>query len=177
MNTSEIKEAYSMLDILDRYGIPRPNRSGYIRCPFHEGDRQPSMKIYQKDFHCYACGANGDIFTFVMLMDDISFQDAFRELGGVYEHSFSAKLKIYRAQKQREMLKKQQGSLQKKRQLNNLLISVYMRWADKYEPLSDAWCCCQNALQIQLYLHERLNDPEGEYETIKRTERKDNPFG
>ena len=69
MNVDEIKSTYSMLDILDRYGLPRPNRAGFIRCPFHPADREPSMKIYPKDFNCFGCGANGDIFTFVQMMD------------------------------------------------------------------------------------------------------------
>ena len=55
MTKEEIKSAYSMRDILARYGI-QPNRAGFIQCPFHKGDREPSMKIYEKDFHCFGCG-------------------------------------------------------------------------------------------------------------------------
>lgn len=80
MTSEEIKEKYSMRDIVERYGL-RPNRAGFITCPFHLGDRTPSMKIYKGDFHCYACGANGDIFDFVMRMDGSSFKEAFQSLG------------------------------------------------------------------------------------------------
>ena len=65
MTSEEIKQTYSMRDILNKCGLPQPNRSGFIQCPFHKGDREASMKIYDKDFNCFGCGANGDIFTFV----------------------------------------------------------------------------------------------------------------
>ncbi len=57
MTKEEIKENTAMRDVLRRYGLPEPNRSGFIACPFHKGDREPSMKIYEKDYHCYACNA------------------------------------------------------------------------------------------------------------------------
>lgn len=43
---------------------PRPDGGGRyaINCPFHEGDRDPSMKLYTNDnsFYCFGCGAWGD---------------------------------------------------------------------------------------------------------------------
>lgn len=85
MTAEEIKQQYSMRDVVEMYGF-HLNKAGFISCPFHSGDHSPSMKIYQKDFHCHACGANGDIFTFVQRMDNCSFKDAFLKLGGEYEH-------------------------------------------------------------------------------------------
>lgn len=76
MTSDEIKEIYSMRDILIRYGL-QPSRKGFIHCPFHQGDRDASMKVYDRDFHCFACGAHGDIFSFVMKMECCSFKDAF----------------------------------------------------------------------------------------------------
>lgn len=168
MTKEEIKDRYSMRDILDRYGLPQPNRAGFICCPFHR-EKTASMKIYQKDFHCFGCGTNGDIFTFVQLMDGLSFKEAFSELGGDYENSFSARLKVYQAQKKREMEKKTEEKLKRKRELNFLLMSVYRKWLDRLEPLSDAWTDTYNALQYQEYLYELLNDPKECYEVIKRS--------
>ena len=73
MTVDEIKQQYSMREIVDLYGI-QINRSGFCSCPFHNGDRTPSMKIYPKDYHCHACGANDDIFTFVQKMDNCDFK-------------------------------------------------------------------------------------------------------
>lgn len=168
MTKEEIKDLYSMKDILERYGLSQPNRAGFICCPFHK-EKTASMKIYPKDFNCYGCGANGDIFTFVMLMDGISFREAFSELGGDYENSFPTRLKIYQMQKKREMQKKAEEKLKRKRELNYLLMDVYRKLLDRLEPLSDAWCDTYNALQYQEYLWELLNDPDGCYRVMERS--------
>lgn len=157
MTREEIKEQISMRDVIGRYGL-MPTRSGFIRCPFHSGDHQASLKVYDKDFHCFGCGANGDIFTFVQMMEGISFKEAFRLLGGSYEKpSFSTRLAIYRHRKNREMRKKEEDRRRSRKQLNILLISVYQKWLGRLEPLSDGWCDCFNKLQYQLYLHDIMN--------------------
>lgn len=153
MNKEEIKEAYSMRDVMARYGL-HPNRAGMIQCPFHKGDRDPSMKVYEKDYHCFACGAHGDIFDFVKGMDGLSFREAFESLGGSYDHSAQANLKIYNAKKRREMEQKQREAEERKRQLNCLLITVYRKWLDLLKPFSDAWCNCQNELTRQIGIFE-----------------------
>lgn len=159
MTKEEIKDFYSMGDILARYGFGQPSRSGFIRCPFH-GEKTASMKIYKKDFHCFGCGANGDIFTFVMLMDGLSFKEAFKALGGDSDNSFSARKKIYQARKKRETRRKAEEKLKRKRGLNCLLMGVYRKWLGRLEPFSDAWADTYNALQYQEYLWEVLDGPD-----------------
>lgn len=161
MTKDEIKEQYSMRDIVEQYDF-HPNRAGFISCPFHSGDRTPSMKIYKKDFHCHACGANGDIFDFVMRMDGLTFKEAFQSLGGVYaKPSFSSALSIYQAKKRREMKRKIELRKERARDLNQILISVYRKYLDKFPPLSDGWCDCYNRLQMELYRHSQINGVEG----------------
>ena len=152
MTKDEIKAEVSMRDALARYGLTA-NRAGFIRCPFHQGDREASMKVYERDFHCFGCGANGDIFSFIMKMENCSFSDAFQMMGGTYEHKgndFSRRLSVYR---QRKMLEKRRRTAEKEKQerrLNALLITVYRRYMKRLEPYTDAWCDCCNALQMQL---------------------------
>lgn len=156
MASEEIKATYSIRDIVERYGF-QPNRAGFIPCPFHAGDRQASLKVYDRDFHCHACGAHGDIFTFVQMMDGISFKEAFEALGGGYEQSFSAKLKVYHAKKKRDMECRKRQKEDERKRLNFLLISLYRGWINRLEPFSDAWCDCQNELTKQLGILEELN--------------------
>ena len=52
MDKDEIKQMYSMMDVIQRYGF-HPNRAGFICCPFHTGDRTASMKIYPDSFYCF----------------------------------------------------------------------------------------------------------------------------
>lgn len=63
------------------------------------------MKIYDRDYNCFGCGANGDIFSFIEQFYGIGFKDAFLMLGGTYEKksSYASKLAIYRAKKAQEM--------------------------------------------------------------------------
>lgn len=159
MTRDEIKNSFSMTDILiDRYGI-HPDRRGFIPCPFHQGDREPSMKIYKDGYKCFACNEAGDIFDFVQKMDNLSFSEAFLSMGGTYEKpTYQSRLAIYKADKARQMRNKEREKQQARKCLNNELISAYRAYMERIEPLTDAWCDCYNALQYQLYINEILNE-------------------
>ena len=120
MTTDEIKQAVSMRDVVERYGY-HPNRAGFISCPFHQGDRTPSMKIYKRDYHCHACGANGDIFSFVMGMENCDFKTAFKMLGGSYKAKSDHQRNLYNyhleKRKQNELKR-----LQKKENEKNMVV-------------------------------------------------------
>ncbi len=166
MTKEEIKDRYSMRDILERYGLPQPNRAGFICCPFHK-EKTASMKIYPKDFYCFGCAVHGDVFDFVMLMDGLTFKEAFKELGGDSDNSFSTRLKIYQAQKKREMRRKAAEGLKRRRELNYLLMDIYRKALGRLEPFSEPWTDTYNALQYQEYLWELLNDPDECHRVVK----------
>ena len=139
MTVDEIKQQYSMREIVERYGI-QINRAGFCSCPFHKGDRTPSMKIYPKDYHCHACGANGDIFTFIQNMDNCDFKTAFYQLGGEYQHNDrKAQLALYKAQKAKEKRLKEERRLKEKIVRNNTLIHASRELFRQAEPMSDDW--------------------------------------
>lgn len=158
MTKDELKRVYSMRDILDRYGL-HPNRAGFIPCPFHK-EKTASMKIYEDSYYCFGCGASGDIFTFIQEMDAVGFKEAFLSLGGSYEKpTFSSRLALYRAQKRQAMREKEAKRISAEKQLNMMLIDIYRDHIRKSQPLSEVWCDCWNALQLELYEHEQLNEP------------------
>jgi len=51
-------------------------------CPFHL-DKHPSMKINmeQQTFHCWGCGAHGDVIDFIQKFHNLDFKDALKYLG------------------------------------------------------------------------------------------------
>ncbi len=51
------------------------------RCPFHE-EKTPSFSVSQEKgvYHCFGCGKSGNVFTFVMDMDNVSFFEAAKML-------------------------------------------------------------------------------------------------
>ena len=57
-----VKENVTARQAAAQYGL-KVNKNGMVCCPFHN-DRHPSMKI-DKGFCCFACGAKGDVITFV----------------------------------------------------------------------------------------------------------------
>ena len=160
MNKDEVKQSHNMRNVVESYGF-QVNRAGFIPCPFHKGDREPSMKIYKDSYHCFGCGASGDIFSFVQRMDHCDFKTAFYSLGGTYEQpTFHSRLSVYKAKKQAEQREKAKEKLRRRKELNNMLIDVYRDYMSKSDPYSDVWCDCCNALQYQLYIHELLNGEE-----------------
>lgn len=156
MTKEEIKQTYSMRDIVEQYGF-RPNRAGFIKCPFHSGDKTASMKIYAHDAHCFGCNWNGDIFDFVMRMDDCSFKDAYLQLGGEYgELTPERKQSIQKAKAAMAERRRKQEEERKALQECIRDIAFYSAEIERWEPMSDRWCYCQNELQKALYRHGEL---------------------
>ena len=48
-------------------------------CPFHK-EKSPSFSVHatRQFFHCFGCGASGDVFTFVQKIENITFPEAVR---------------------------------------------------------------------------------------------------
>ena len=159
MTVEEIKCKYTMRDVLAMYGI-RPNRGGLISCPFHRGDHAPSMKIYPKDYHCFACGANGDIFTFVQNMDNCDFKAAFIRLGGTYEHEpenlHRQYVSTYKRKKQQETEQIRKAKLRQRIYDLSQNIEFYRLFIHILEPLSPLWCECFGKFINDLQMHEYL---------------------
>jgi hypothetical protein len=73
-----IKDRLTMREVLERYGY-KVDRKRFMRCPFHN-EKTPSMRIYDKDFHCFGCGEHGDIVSFVQKLFNLSFTDTLRKI-------------------------------------------------------------------------------------------------
>lgn len=73
-NADKLKAAVSMPQLLETYGFSI-NRAHKMCCPFH-AEKTPSFTVYQDCYHCYGCGAHGDIFSFVMRYYGLTFPQA-----------------------------------------------------------------------------------------------------
>ena len=55
-------------------------------CPFHS-ERTPSFTVFNRadneHFYCFGCGAGGDLITFVMKMENLTYIQAVEKLCGV----------------------------------------------------------------------------------------------
>lgn len=64
--TRAIYERLSVRQLLAEKGIA-VNAAGKARCPFHD-DHHPSLQDYGTRFHCFGCGAHGDVITLYQLL-------------------------------------------------------------------------------------------------------------
>ena len=72
-----VKQSVSTREAAERYGI-EVRRNGMACCPFHD-DKNPSMKVDQR-FHCFGCGADGDVIDFTAKLFDLSPKEAAEKL-------------------------------------------------------------------------------------------------
>lgn len=162
MTIEEVKAFYSMRDVVDLYGL-RPNRAGFICCPFH-GEKTASMKIYDRSYHCYGCGAHGDVIDFVAGMDRCGFEEAFKKLGGTHEPP----TKTASIRKRRRSAAKKRAEAEKQRLAERYQDvcedrQMMQRIADKSEPLGNMWTFATNWILFLDYkanclLEEMLNE-------------------
>ncbi|MCI0454853.1 MAG: DNA primase [Candidatus Dadabacteria bacterium] len=78
----EIKGRLNILNLVETYvSLKRSGRSYVGLCPFHE-EKTPSFHVNDEKeiFHCFGCGAGGDIFGFIMRYKNLTFPEAVREL-------------------------------------------------------------------------------------------------
>ena len=98
----EIKNSIRLSEVIGKnISLKRRDKSNYIAlCPFHK-EKTPSFNVSDDKgfFHCFGCGKNGDIFTYVMEMENVTFVDALKKLadqaGINYNYgTFSENLKL-----------------------------------------------------------------------------------
>ena len=72
-----VKQSVTAREAAEHYGIA-VGRGGMACCPFHD-DRHPSMKVDTR-FHCFGCGADGDVIDFTARLYDLSPKEAAEKL-------------------------------------------------------------------------------------------------
>ena len=72
-----VKQSVTARDAAQLYGI-EVRRNGMACCPFHD-DRHPSMKVDTR-FHCFGCGADGDVIDFTSRLYNLSPKEAAEKL-------------------------------------------------------------------------------------------------
>lgn len=96
-DTKKICETNSLFDWLSRYGI-EIDKKGFAKCPFHD-EKTASFRVYKDGtYHCFGCGAHGDVITFVMGMQNLSFKETCELLDR--DITYSEQRRIDRTKKQ-----------------------------------------------------------------------------
>src|SRR5690625_996896 len=82
----EIRATADIVEVVGEYVRLKKSGSGFTGlCPFHT-ERTPSFHVTpgMGIYKCFGCGASGDIFSFVMEMEGISFPESMRMLADRY---------------------------------------------------------------------------------------------
>lgn len=74
----EVRSANDIVDVVSNYVSLKRNGNNYFGlCPFHR-EKTPSFSVAAEKqiFHCFGCGKGGNVFKFIMDVENISFVEA-----------------------------------------------------------------------------------------------------
>lgn len=79
----EIRERVDIVEVVSSYlPLKRSGANHQGLCPFHS-EKTPSFNVNapRQIFHCFGCGVGGNVFSFLMRMEGLSFPEAVRRMG------------------------------------------------------------------------------------------------
>ena len=81
----EVRARINIADVVGDYVTLKGAGVGSLKglCPFHD-ERSPSFHVRPQvgRYHCFGCGEDGDVFSFLQRMDHVSFSEAVERLAG-----------------------------------------------------------------------------------------------
>ena len=81
-----IRNTADIYDIVAQYvDLKKRGRNYFGLCPFHS-EKTPSFSVApdKQIYHCFGCGAGGNVFSFIIEHQKISFIEAVQQLGHKY---------------------------------------------------------------------------------------------
>ena len=73
----EIRSSNDIVDVISKYiTLKRSGRNFYGLCPFHK-EKSPSFAVSpdKQIFHCFGCGAGGNVIHFISKIEGLDFKD------------------------------------------------------------------------------------------------------
>ena len=190
----EVKDTVSMPEVAAGYGM-KGNRAGFIRCPFHN-DRTPSLKLYDDHFHCFGCGAHGDVIRFTELYFNLSPLEAAKKL--IEDYHLTVTTDICRSGRSRDRpapaIRKRQDAYRERKEFDlwrtqriQTLLDEYNRLKhnkERFAPRSpdEEWhplfCeALQHLSKVEWELDLFLFESKDELKTFWKQERKEQQHG
>lgn len=154
MNIQQIKDRYSMREIVDRCGL-RLNRNNYCTCPFHKKDDTPSLKVYEKSFYCFGCGKGGDIIKFVREFHGLGFKEACEWISGESLNKRTRDQVAIAEIERKEKARKEKDLKDKLYKVNQSFSGLWSK-IQSAEPYSDEWIEAVNKWELLCYQQEAI---------------------
>ena len=79
---SEVREATDIVELISQYvSLKQKGNSYFGLCPFHQ-EKTPSFHVdpARGFYHCFGCNEGGNVFSFIMKIDRVSFPEAVKML-------------------------------------------------------------------------------------------------
>lgn len=79
---NEIRSRLNILDVVSEYvSIKRAGKNLKGLCPFHS-EKTPSFTVSEdyQFWHCFGCGERGDVFSFIMKIENLTFAETLERL-------------------------------------------------------------------------------------------------
>ena len=162
---NEIKYRNDIETAVSQYvNLKRRGKNLVGLCPFHS-EKTASFRVYADNtYHCFGCGAHGDVISFVMAVQNVPFEDACAFL----DRDIS-----YSEQRRIDRIKRKKDSAADKREkarvdfwsafddwkLNEDIISAY-KPSNAYEKPNAMFL---SALAVRGMLNHKLSVAESEY--------------
>ena len=144
----EVKERVDIVEAAKLYGLA-PDRAGKCLCPFHN-ERTPSFSLsrVKKIWHCFGCGAGGDVISLVARLLNLRPIEAARRLNedfslGIEElahrkYTPAERKKFARERDEKERRRRIQavfdGAIEQARQLWGEYTRTLRVWQEKFSP-------------------------------------------
>jgi len=77
---NEIRASTDIVEVISEYvTLKKKGKTYFGLCPFH-AETAPSFAVDRERqiFHCFGCGEGGNVFSFLMKKENISFPDALK---------------------------------------------------------------------------------------------------
>ena len=158
----EVRSRNDIIDVISQYVVlKRSGRNYFGLCPFHN-EKSPSFSVSpdKQIFHCFGCGVGGNVFHFIMKIENVSFVESIQILAeraginlpslGSYEDEKNAKLKakvydvnqfsaeFYHKNLYKPTSKMGQEYIKKRKLDNNTLKSFMIGYSGEFDELYKA---------------------------------------
>lgn len=162
-----VKSQVNMRMLAEHFGI-RVNRNGQALCPFHN-DQRPSMKVHSgylehDGYYCWACGAGGTIFNFVMDYCNLDFEAAVKYVAAAYGIKIADEHELSREEKEKIVHQKRKRDFEVELRTLSLralsMLSKKIRFFERLqycvEPFGEMFCWLSNQLSVMQGQWEEL---------------------